>query len=252
MSETLYLILPIVVFIGLIILLRIIFPSKGKVGEKRVSHKLDKLPEDKYRVLNNVILPTQSGTNQIDHIVVSVYGIFVIETKFYSGWIFGGENSEYWTQNIYGNKYQLYNPVLQNGGHVRTLLRLLKEYGDLPIFPIVAFSPQADLHINTTNACVVYWNQLYATIRRYSRERLSMEQVRAICRAIESSRLSSEEKENMKLHNENVHKTVFKKEESLSSGRCPRCGGKLVLRDGKYGKFYGCSNYPRCRFTQQC
>jgi DNA topoisomerase I len=33
-------------------------------------------------------------------------------------------------------------------------------------------------------------------------------------------------------------------------GKCPRCGGNLVEREGKFGKFLGCRNYPKCKFTK--
>lgn len=75
----------------------------GKAGEKRVARKLDWLPKE-YIILNDIMLPTQYGTTQIDHIVVSPYGIFVIETKNYKGWIFGHENSEEWKQSLWGRR----------------------------------------------------------------------------------------------------------------------------------------------------
>lgn len=65
---------------------------------------------EEYTVLNDVILPTQAGTTQINHIVVSPYGVFDIETKNYKGWIFGGVKSTQWTQNIYGRKSNFMNP----------------------------------------------------------------------------------------------------------------------------------------------
>ena len=75
----------------------------GKFGEKRVARKLDWLSKE-YITLNDILLPTNYGTTQIDHIVVSPYGIFVIETKNYKGWIFGHENSEEWKQSLFGKK----------------------------------------------------------------------------------------------------------------------------------------------------
>ena len=77
--ESTSLIIGIAIIIGLFFLLRWLIPSKGKVGEKVVAGKLDRLPKDQYRVLNNVTIPTPKGSSQIDHLVVSVYGIFVIE-----------------------------------------------------------------------------------------------------------------------------------------------------------------------------
>lgn len=251
MGDTLSILLPILGTIGVAVLLRLILPGKGKVGEKVVANRLDKLPPEKYVVLNDVIIPTKSGTTQIDHIVISIYGVFVIETKFYKGWIYGGENSEYWTQNIYGNKYQLYNPILQNGGHVRALKRVLDEFGGLPTIPIVAFSGQADLKVNVTNAHVVYWRQVRSVINRYQTQTLSWDQVQAIRRKIEEVRLSSKEKEVRKRQKASVRNAKAHKQYSVASGRCPRCGGKLVLREGRYGKFYGCSNYPKCTYTHE-
>lgn len=247
--DTLYLIL----FLGLIlgyffVLRRIIPPLKGRVGEKFLSGKLRRLPNDQYRVLNNVILPTQEGSSQIDHLVISVYGIFVIETKNYKGWIFGGENSEYWTQNIYGHKYKLYNPIFQNAGHIRALRSVLKGYEYLPIFPIVAFSRKASIKVKVKEACVVYWGQVRRTIRKYDERRLTWDQVNAICDTIKSVRLKAT-KENRKQHHRDIRSVKKLKKDMVSSGICPRCGGTLVLRKGKYGSFYGCSNYPKCSFT---
>lgn len=69
----------------------------GGVGEKTTSSILLFLDKSKYKVINNVVLKSGDKTSQIDHIVISDYGIFVIETKNYKGWILGSENSEYWT-----------------------------------------------------------------------------------------------------------------------------------------------------------
>lgn len=248
--EILLLIICIVFIVGSILLARLL-PSKGKVGEKRVANMLNKLPEDKYRILNDVMLRTPKGTSQIDHIVVSIYGIFIIETKFYKGWIFGGENTEYWTQNIYGKNNSFYNPVLQNTGHVRVLKKMLQDFGDLPFFQIVTFSEQAALKINVYNACVVYWCQILPTIRQYSKERLTMSQVNDIYDFIDKIKLDTKEKETNWKHIRNINKTREKKQKYIAYGKCPRCGRWLVLREGKYGKFYGCSDYPKCKFTQE-
>ena len=53
-------------------------------------------------------------------------------------------------------------------------------------------------------------------------------------------------------NNQHIRNIKVKKAEmdfKIASGICPKCGGNLVMRNGKYGRFYGCSNYPRCRFT---
>ena len=229
------------VFIG--IWLRI---SKGRRGERQVAHILGRLPKDRYRVINNLLLRTSSGgTTQIDHVVISEYGIFVIETKFYKGWIYGGENSEYWTQNIYGHKYSLRNPIHQNQGHIRVLKYVLKDIGDIHFISIVAFSRQCRLGVNASTP-VIYWDQIPRIINRFEDKRLTRAQVINIHkRLIESNRDS---KESRKEHIRNVRTNEQRRNAAVASGKCPRCGGTLLLRHGHYGPFYGCSNYPRCRY----
>ena len=99
---------------------------KGKAGEAFVNlginRKLDKVS---YHLIKDVTLPNANGTTQIDHIIVSRFGIFVIETKNMKGWIFGGERQKTWTQSIYKNKTKFQNPLHQNYKHIKTLEGLL-------------------------------------------------------------------------------------------------------------------------------
>jgi len=74
---------------------------KGKIGEKTIATVLSFLNKSQYKVINNIVLKTGGRTSQIDHLVISDFGIFVIETKNYKGWILGNEHSDYWTQVIY-------------------------------------------------------------------------------------------------------------------------------------------------------
>ncbi len=241
----------VVIMLILIILFLLCFffrPSKGKAGEKTVSRKLSRLPKDKYKVLNDIMLATPKGTTQIDHIVISIYGVFVIETKNCQGWIYGGEESEYWTQNIYGHKHRFCNPILQNAGHVRALRRTLSEYESLPIIPIVAFSNRAYMRVSFRNNNVIYWNRLVRFITQFKEYRISSEQVNDIYAKLLSVQIE-ESKENKKRHIQNIRTIQEQKHDAVVSARCPRCGHNLVLRKGKYGQFYGCSNYPNCRYA---
>ena len=116
------------VIIALLIALRIFLlwwnsPSqKGKRGERLVAKRLRKGLPDEYLILNDIYLPLPDGsTTQIDHIVVSQYGVFVVETKTYSGWIFGDEKSKDWTQSIFRKKSRFQNPMRQNYKHICAL-----------------------------------------------------------------------------------------------------------------------------------
>lgn len=223
-------------------------PSKGKAGEMRVAKILSKLPEEEYRVINNLLIKQGNKTTQIDHVVVSEYRIFVIETKHYRGWIYGDANREYWTQNIYGNKYDLWNPIHQNQGHVRALRRVLTDIPPSVFISIVTFSRQASLDIRNSEN-VIYWDELKKLICSYQRKLISTEQAQNAYETLSAANIDS--KDNQKQHVRHVREQISKREETIAKGRCPRCGGELVLRKGTYGPFYGCSNYPRCKFTHK-
>lgn len=219
----------------------------GKRGEAHVKSILNKLPTNEYRVQNDVLLKTERGTSQIDHVVVSIYGIFVIETKNISGWILGNQYGDEWVKNVYGNKYRFRNPLKQNYGHVKALEKAL----DLPFssfIPIVVFSRRAKLKIETTKT-VIYAGELLKAIKEYQQPLFTANEINSIAQKID--RLSITSRENKKEHVDNIRRIVSEAEIKVKSGICPKCGGSLILRDGKYGKFYGCSNYPKCNFTKQ-
>lgn len=112
----------------------------GAWGERDVAHILSSLPKNEYKVFNDIMLPSKNTTTQIDHVVVSPYGIFIIETKNYKGWIFGSERSRQWMQVIFNEKHRFLNPIIQNIAHIAALRRILKRYSGTNIIPIVAFS----------------------------------------------------------------------------------------------------------------
>ena len=219
---------------------------KGIIGEKKLSSLLMFLDKEVYHIYNDLYIETSRGTSQIDHVVVSKFGIFVIETKTYQGWIYGGENSDYWTQNIYGNKYQLRNPIHQNYGHIKAIKNILHEYPGLPYISIVAFSRQASLGVSS-NTPVIYWNQILPVIYQFENRVLTERQVEMLASLLTASNLDS--KDSRKEHVKSVRSNIQKRNDTINSGKCPRCGGTLVKRQGKYGSFYGCSNYPKCKYT---
>lgn len=98
---------------------------KGAVGEFSVNLRVKRaLNPNEYRLIQDVMLSASEGTTQIDHIIVSRYGIFVVETKAYTGWIFGTEGDAQWTQVIYRRNKRFQNPLRQNYGHIRALAEL--------------------------------------------------------------------------------------------------------------------------------
>lgn len=218
---------------------------KGYFGEKSVAFFLSGLDESKYKVINNIMLQVGNKTTQIDHVVVSNYGIFVIETKNYKGWITGNEFDEYWKQTIYKRKEKLYNPIKQNYGHIQALKEVLGDLPDVNYISVIAFTTKADLKV-TAKIDVVYTVNLAKTIKKYANETITDSVKEQIYAKLIS--LNIESKENRIAHVQAIHKTVSEKNTKVNSDICPKCGEQLVLRNGKYGQFKGCSSYPKCRF----
>jgi hypothetical protein len=114
-------------------------------SEARLSRalKMRFVPPD-YHLLNHVTLRLEDGTTQIDHVLVSRFGIFVIETKDYKGWIFAGPRDRYWTQVLYRAKFKFQNPLRQNHRHVRAIQALLDFLPRNAVRPAVVFTGDAE------------------------------------------------------------------------------------------------------------
>jgi hypothetical protein len=237
------------ILIASLILKRVVNdPSfKGRLGEKWVAKELKKLDPDRYIVMNDLLLATTEGkTTQIDHVVVSVFGVFVIEMKNYRGRIYGQEDSSKWTQAFGRSKKQFYNPIRQNRGHVRAIQDLLADQPQLPVSSIIVFSDKAQLKLETTTP-VVSFSRLLATIRTYQQPMLTREQAVDIATRIQQACIVGNKAR--KQHVQNIKQDLQARQGFVDNGICPSCGGELVERAGKYGRFTGCSGYPKCRFT---
>ena len=221
---------------------------RGRRGEKRVSTILNSLSSN-YKVIDNLVLKTNNGYAQLDHVVVSNYGLFVVETKNYKGWIFGSETKLHWKQVLYKKSYQLYNPIFQNQSHIKALRIHMPDLYRLPIVSIVVFVGNCELKIHAPNEHVVKRNRLKSVIRNYSERNLDDVEVENLYNRLleldKSQEYSPDE------HKKQVKQKDKEVQQKIYTGICPRCGGTLIERKSKYGKFYGCSNYPKCRFTHE-
>ena len=223
-----------------------VFVSRGDYGEMRVSHILSHLPEE-YRIFNDVYLVSNGHSSQIDHVVISKYGIFVIETKNYSGAVYGSENAEHWTQYLQGEGYEFLNPIWQNHSHELAIQNTL-HVSRSSIIPIVVFLGSVDLHCKTTSA-VLYTGQLLDYILSHRTIAFTSDGVERLAKRL--SEVIIVDPNRRRNHIINVRQNKAKRDTEIANHRCPQCGGILVERQGKYGRFLGCSNYPRCKFTIQ-
>jgi hypothetical protein len=212
---------------------------KGLIGENKASKALKRLNNEKYIVLNNIELNIKGSTSQIDHIIVSDYGIFVIETKNYKGWILGYEKDKFWTQAIYKYRRKFYNPILQNQGHIYALKHVLKNYKYLRYYSIITFTKRATLKTKTYTD-VVYINRLVRTIKKYDSYYINEHTKNEIVAIILTAKTNSRNKDKKLQVNFGMNKNTL----------CPNCGGNLIERNGQYGTFLGCNNFPRCKYTR--
>lgn len=97
------------------------------------------------KVLINLYVPNGNHTTEIDSILINKYGIFVIESKGYSGWIFGNENDINWTQVLYRNKNTFYNPIIQNRNHILALKNILNIDDNTIFRSYIVFSERCTL-----------------------------------------------------------------------------------------------------------
>ncbi|MCI6713039.1 MAG: NERD domain-containing protein [Clostridium sp.] len=216
------------------------------MGEFWVRIELNKLPKDKYIVFNDIMIKNEKGTHQIDHIVLSNYGIFVIEMKNYYGLIKGKEYDNKWCQYLGKNKNYFLNPIHQNYGHIKTLSELLNIPGD-KFISIICFSNQAKVVVDCKNP-VVKVDYLINEIKKYKKEDIDIN-IKNIENVIMSNNIVDDKIR--KQHVKNIHNQIKANDELVNNMICPKCNSKLVEKNGKYGKFIGCSNFPKCNYIKK-
>jgi len=156
-----------------IIVYRLSFPkTKGYIGEKIVAYYLSRLDRHEYKVINSLMLKVGDRISQIDHIVVSNHGIFVIETNNNRGWVLGSEDSDYWTRVILKKRDTFHNPIKENYKHIQAIKESLLDFPDVNYISIIAFTKKADVKLNT-EIDVVYYTNLKKTIDKYDTKTLT-------------------------------------------------------------------------------
>lgn len=297
----------------------------GRYGEYLTYKYLKSMESMGAKFLFNVYIPKEDDTTtEIDVLMICSKGIFVFESKNYSGWIFGSENQKNWYQTLSNGrgrsqKVSFYNPIMQNNSHIKHLNALLGN--KIPMWSIIVFSERCTLksiQVGSNNVRVIQRDNVASTITTICNQILSdalgeddikelytklypytqvtaetksqhIEDIRntyqsktesktepQICTPIESTVQSATSpyklyedfgdvvtsivrepviRENIPCNEEKLSCTDLSHKES-NLLKCPCCGGNLVLRTATRGKnagnqFYGCSNYPKCRYIRE-
>lgn len=175
--------------------------------------------------------------------VTSPYGIFVIETKHYDGWIFGKEDQRYWTQVIYKRKEEMYNPIWQNYGHVQALKNYIGKVDSEYFHSIIAFSSNSTLKFEDhfKSARVIHFQQLTKVIKEWNIHRISDAELRVINQKLEGVLIEDKKvkkrirKEHVQAIQANLKEKALIEKESIQRNACPKCNSELTLMKGMYG-----------------
>lgn len=297
----------------------------GRIGEYHTYLKLRKFEREGAKFLFNVYIPKDDEqTTEIDVLMISKKGVFVFESKNYSGWIFGSQNQKNWYQTLpvgkgrKSSKEHFLNPIMQNQLHIRCLKAFLNK--DVPIYSVVVFSDRCTFKgVDVkSDEKVIHREDVFTTVASISQKEktdcLAETEIKEIfdklypCSQVDDSvkekhiadiksKSSSksivksveapgeektgdidkieifEEQENIvadesTVEEANTNEICLEKdlvadeipsetEQKQEEERvCPRCGGELVLRTATRGEnagnqFYGCSNYPKCRYLKE-
>jgi hypothetical protein len=159
-------------------------------GEARVRDELQaNFDSPDYHLLNHITLKLSNGTTQIDHILVSRFGVFVIETKDYSGWIFANAKHSTWTQVLYGRKFKFQSPLFQNFRHTQAVQNLLDFLPADAFKSIVVFAGKAEFQTDKPTG-VFTVPELIEYLRSCTQEIMSMNRVQFCVGRLETARLA--------------------------------------------------------------
>lgn len=233
---------------------------KGSVGEQltKLMARID-IPET-LAIHDVLINGSEAQTSQIDLLLIGEKGIYVVEVKMYpEAKIYGDGKKSQWYYYKSCQKYDIYSPIRQNRNHIKYLKDFLKEFGEIPCFSVIVMICE-DFKISNMNddpdhPDTVIVNGLLSlrkgleVLAKGKPQFFSKEQKQAIYEYIKENQYQG--KEERQEHKERVKVIKAEKDQVIKEHKCPYCKTSLVLRKGKYGEFYGCTNYPTCKYTQK-
>lgn len=157
---------------------------RGLKGERMVKDILEKLNVKEYWIYNDIMIRSANGKlTQIDHLVVSYYGIFIIETKYYFGQIYGTDEDYRWKCRKGKREVMFYNPVKQVMNHKRTLSKILKLQIDLEA--LVCFTGAPVLKVRATSIPIIHVKGLIKHLRKYRKPLMTIHDIKYVLRVLD-------------------------------------------------------------------
>jgi hypothetical protein len=167
-----------------------LFPRFQNGGEAQVSRVLlSHFGPPDFHLMNHLTIRMEDGTTQIDHVLVSRFGVFVIETKDYSGWIIANAADDQWTQVLFNRQFRFQNPIFQNKRHVRAVQGLLDFVPPDAVTSIVVFAGDAEFKTETPHG-VTAIGHLVEYLRQHTTVVMSLNRLHFCVGRLETARLA--------------------------------------------------------------
>lgn len=206
-------------------------------------------------VLHDVLINGDDGfTSQIDLILIGNKGAYVVEMKMFDdAKIYGDTQKTKWNYYKHGRKYEIYSPLKQNEKHIKYLRDFLKGFGDIPFFSIITMVCDDFKMSGENGENTIICNSLPAMERAiYKIAEGKPEVLDDIKKQEIFNYIKANQHAGKKARQDHKQRVIAYKENLEEMERqkiCPYCKTEMVLRQGKNGEFYGCKNFPKCRYT---
>jgi len=230
----------------------VVAPSKGEAGERKAVRMLRRsFDDDHFTILSDLILPAFRGTTQIDAVVISRYGLWVIEVKNFDGWLFASPTDKQWTQVLYKERNSFQNPLHQNYKHLKAIEAVTGVH-HRGMKNIVLFVGSAKFKTEQPSGVYRGFKELYRSLKNETHLRFTDPDVRRIVKALQDAD-GANEKSATKNHIQTLREDHKPARVNGEAPNCPRCGSIMALRTArKTGDiFWGCSRFPACKGTRR-
>jgi hypothetical protein len=208
---------------------------KEEIGEYKIEVELGQLPKN-YVLISNLFLKTDQGIEHIDHLVVSPYGLFMIEVNNLSGIILGEERDVNWHQVVTWRVKTFPNSLLENQAHLETLRKWVNLEETLPVFSFATFNRRCDLKV--ISGAVFYDTDILTVIRKRSqREVLTDAEVLKLCTQIRQANITDPNLRNE--YTARQRKQRIRQRPKYGDIRCRTCQKAVSERTARY-----CINHP--------
>ena len=241
------------------------FGDKGSYGEYLTYHRLRKYEKNGGKFLFNAYIPRKDGgTTEIDLMLICSEGIFVFESKNYSGWIFGSEDRQMWYVTLPAGKKRsrcetFYNPIRQNRAHINNLKEIIGDGTN--IFSVIVFSERCTLKkidAGSIDAAIIKRNEIFQTVKRIRSESnssyLSSDEIDSLYKQLYKYTLADDETKAQHIENIAHNYSSYRKKNTnaVTLNSSPDIQGLKDSADSEIHNETSNSTYEYCIATPEC